>query len=223
MRGARPQRCHRANGYVNNSGGYCSGACVCFQTHPTTKLRYFGEGDPRAALVVPHLDPRIHFALVRKPPIPLSPCPLPPSPCPLPPCPPLVYDRAPQLPIILFPCRGCVSPRLSVLPCFCIVHLHTHLPQVCGARGCPPVRVYSVANLDSALERAAKAFCEDNVSTPFHPPPAPRFLKHAFSCKSCAPNWDCTPPISLPPRLCIVCCTGGGRYHSGDRGAEQDL
>ena len=45
--------------------------CVCLQTHPTTKLRYFGEGDPRAALVVPHLDPRIHFALVRKPRIPL--------------------------------------------------------------------------------------------------------------------------------------------------------
>ena len=37
--------------------------------------------------------------------------------------------------------------------------------QVCGARGCPPVRVYTADNLEYALNSAATSFCGDNVST----------------------------------------------------------
>jgi hypothetical protein len=38
--------------------------CSLGQPHPTTGLRYFEASDPRAALVLSTLDPRIHFALV---------------------------------------------------------------------------------------------------------------------------------------------------------------
>eukprot|EP00239_Pterosperma_sp_CCMP1384_P006391 CAMPEP_0197856262 /NCGR_PEP_ID=MMETSP1438-20131217/28240_1 /TAXON_ID=1461541 /ORGANISM="Pterosperma sp., Strain CCMP1384" /LENGTH=548 /DNA_ID=CAMNT_0043471667 /DNA_START=559 /DNA_END=2205 /DNA_ORIENTATION=+ len=36
-----------------------------------------------------------------------------------------------------------------------------HFALVCGAKGCPPVRIYSAEELDQGLDAAARAFCED--------------------------------------------------------------
>lgn len=38
-----------------------------------------------------------------------------------------------------------------------------HFALVCGAKSCPPIRIFSPANLESALMMASKAFCGDNV------------------------------------------------------------
>ena len=65
--------------------------------HPATKKRRFPEGDARAALVLPELEPRLHFALN------------------------------------------------------------------CGAKSCPPVRVFSADNLERGLELAARGFCDGEV------------------------------------------------------------
>ena len=61
--------------------------------HPAAKKEVFGESDPRRKLVIPVLDPRIHFALN------------------------------------------------------------------CGAKSCPPIRIYQSEKLDKQLEIAAKSFC----------------------------------------------------------------
>lgn len=47
-----------------------------------------------------------------------------------------------------------------------------HCALVCGAKSCPPIRVYSAVTLDSGLEAAAEAFCE--VLRPAAPPRACR-------------------------------------------------
>eukprot|EP00898_Chlorokybus_atmophyticus_P007652 jgi/Chlat1/7889/Chrsp66S09179 len=39
-----------------------------------------------------------------------------------------------------------------------------HFALVCGAKSCPPIRIYTPENLDTALEGAAEAFCEGDVS-----------------------------------------------------------
>jgi hypothetical protein len=39
-----------------------------------------------------------------------------------------------------------------------------HFSLVCGAKGCPPIRIYTVENLERGLELAAKGFCDSNVS-----------------------------------------------------------
>jgi hypothetical protein len=36
-----------------------------------------------------------------------------------------------------------------------------HCALVCGAKSCPPIRVYSAGSLDVGLEAAAEAFCEE--------------------------------------------------------------
>ena len=38
-----------------------------------------------------------------------------------------------------------------------------HFALVCGAKSCPPIRVYSAANLEEGLAGAAEAFCESEV------------------------------------------------------------
>ena len=39
-----------------------------------------------------------------------------------------------------------------------------HFALVCGARSCPPIRAYSIKNLDRGLDLATRAFCAENVS-----------------------------------------------------------
>ena len=34
-----------------------------------------------------------------------------------------------------------------------------HFALVCGAKSCPPIRVYTPASLEAGLEAAAQAFC----------------------------------------------------------------
>lgn len=38
-----------------------------------------------------------------------------------------------------------------------------HFALVCGAKGCPAIRVYTEANVDAALDAAAKAYCQTEV------------------------------------------------------------
>jgi len=38
-----------------------------------------------------------------------------------------------------------------------------HFALVCGAKSCPPIRIFSVENIDNALQLAAKNFCKNNV------------------------------------------------------------
>jgi len=39
-----------------------------------------------------------------------------------------------------------------------------HFALVCGAKSCPPIRVYSAANIEQGLQDAAEAFCEGEVA-----------------------------------------------------------
>jgi glutaredoxin len=39
-----------------------------------------------------------------------------------------------------------------------------HFALVCGAKSCPPIRMYSAANLEEGLQGAAEAFCESEVT-----------------------------------------------------------
>ena len=39
-----------------------------------------------------------------------------------------------------------------------------HFALNCGARSCPPIRVYAAAKLEAQLNTAAKAFCSQEVS-----------------------------------------------------------
>ncbi|ODM95944.1 hypothetical protein Ocin01_10733 [Orchesella cincta] len=73
------------------------GILRCNKLHPTHKDYFFKQGDPRRELVLPELDPRIHFALN------------------------------------------------------------------CGAKSCPPIRLFSPDNLHNGLELAAKSFCQGEV------------------------------------------------------------
>ena len=38
-----------------------------------------------------------------------------------------------------------------------------HFALVCGAKSCPPIRVYTPESLDQGLEAAASGFCEGSV------------------------------------------------------------
>jgi len=38
-----------------------------------------------------------------------------------------------------------------------------HFALVCGAKSCPPIRIFSVDNCDRALQLAARVFCQNNV------------------------------------------------------------
>ncbi|CAL1548207.1 unnamed protein product [Lymnaea stagnalis] len=40
-----------------------------------------------------------------------------------------------------------------------------HFALVCGAKSCPAISVYSVENIDSALDKATKSFCSQEVVT----------------------------------------------------------
>eukprot|EP00958_Prasinococcus_capsulatus_P017877 scaffold2045_cov404-Prasinococcus_capsulatus_cf.AAC.70 len=39
-----------------------------------------------------------------------------------------------------------------------------HFALVCGAKSCPPIRVYEATSLETSLQGAAQAFCESEVS-----------------------------------------------------------
>ncbi|KAI8470738.1 MAG: glutaredoxin-like protein [Monoraphidium minutum] len=43
------------------------------------------------------------------------------------------------------------------------VDARIHFALVCGAKSCPPIRLYSAANLDEGLAAATEAFCADDV------------------------------------------------------------
>jgi len=38
-----------------------------------------------------------------------------------------------------------------------------HFALVCGAKSCPPIRIFSIENCDNALQLAAKNYCKNNV------------------------------------------------------------
>lgn len=42
-----------------------------------------------------------------------------------------------------------------------VVDARLHFALNCGAKSCPPVRIFTAANLDSSLDRAAKWFCNE--------------------------------------------------------------
>ena len=44
-----------------------------------------------------------------------------------------------------------------------------HFALVCGAKSCPPIRVYTPASLEVALEAAAQAFCSSARSSAGQP------------------------------------------------------
>jgi len=46
-----------------------------------------------------------------------------------------------------------------------------HFALVCGAKSCPPIRVYTPASLEAGLEAAAQAFCSGGR------PPVPAALR----------------------------------------------
>lgn len=56
-----------------------------------------------------------------------------------------------------------------------------HFALNCGARSCPPIRVYTPEELEEGLDAAAAAFCEGE------PPPPPRGPRSAAVC---APGVD---------------------------------
>jgi len=46
----------------------------------------------------------------------------------------------------------------------CKLDPRIHFALVCGAKSCPPIRIYSPNNLDAGLNAAAKAFCNDTAN-----------------------------------------------------------
>jgi hypothetical protein len=38
-----------------------------------------------------------------------------------------------------------------------------HFALVCGAKSCPPIKLYSASTLEEGLQGAAEAFCADDV------------------------------------------------------------
>lgn len=72
-----------------------------------------------------------------------------------------------------------------------------HFALVCGARACPPIRVYRASNLDEGLRAAAEAFCAGDVE-----------VRAVFVClRVCrAKGWMCV-------------CMGGGCWAQALRGA----
>jgi hypothetical protein len=46
------------------------------------------------------------------------------------------------------------------------VDARIHFALVCGAKSCPPIKLYSAANLDEGLGAAAEAFCAGDVQVP---------------------------------------------------------
>ncbi len=53
-----------------------------------------------------------------------------------------------------------------------------HFALVCGAKSCPPIRVYTPASLEAGLEAAAQAFCSGARTCHRRHPPS---LRHADS------------------------------------------
>jgi len=43
-----------------------------------------------------------------------------------------------------------------------------HFALVCGAKSCPPIRVYTLQNVENALNIAARSFCEQNLEITPH-------------------------------------------------------
>lgn len=90
--------CYSIGGFEFSLDDIEHGLLRCNAVHPSSGLKFFPDGDPRAKLVLQRLDPRIHFALV------------------------------------------------------------------CGAKSCPPVRAYSLNNLENGLQGAANVFCLNNIA-----------------------------------------------------------
>eukprot|EP01108_Squamamoeba_japonica_P003065 TRINITY_DN2555_c0_g1_i1.p1 TRINITY_DN2555_c0_g1~~TRINITY_DN2555_c0_g1_i1.p1 ORF type:complete len:316 (+),score=153.96 TRINITY_DN2555_c0_g1_i1:88-1035(+) len=65
--------------------------------------------------------------------------------------------RPPYSPVTRF---GSGDKRLALSLSECDPRLHFAL--VCGAKGCPPVRIFNAKNLDRALDTAAVWFCNDS-------------------------------------------------------------
>eukprot|EP01130_Rhizamoeba_saxonica_P005547 TRINITY_DN2210_c0_g1_i2.p1 TRINITY_DN2210_c0_g1~~TRINITY_DN2210_c0_g1_i2.p1 ORF type:complete len:143 (-),score=13.68 TRINITY_DN2210_c0_g1_i2:98-526(-) len=52
------------------------------------------------------------------------------------------------------------DPRLQ----YCIpLDPRIHFALVCGAKSCPPIRIFTQKNCERALQRAAEGFCRNNV------------------------------------------------------------
>lgn len=52
------------------------------------------------------------------------------------------------------------DPRL---PFICTLDHRIHFALVCGAKSCPPIKVFSPENIDEGLDLAARGFCEGEV------------------------------------------------------------
>lgn len=70
-----------------------------------------------------------------------------------------------------------------------------HFALVCGAKSCPPIKVYTAASLHEGLESATTAFCEGELS--------------------CKERW---PIRQAMPHMCCVACavsesTGSTQAH----------
>lgn len=61
---------------------------------------------------------------------------------------------------------GCLQ---VIVPMDCRIHF----ALVCGAKSCPPIKVYTPATLHEGLDSATSAFCEGVLSHP------------AVACKAC--------------------------------------
>jgi hypothetical protein len=92
-----------------------------------------------------------------------------------------------------------------------------HFALVCGAKSCPPIRVYTPESLEAGLQAAASAFCEGSVqvdkaankvvmsqilkvSSQFPIPVTP--IQRPFP--SCAPSLTTSPNINTHPRLSAI-------------------
>jgi len=64
--------------------------------------------------------------------------------------------RPPYTPACRFEAK---EPRLAL--CVAQVDPRIHFALVCGAKSCPPVRIFTVANLDRALDAATTWFCNE--------------------------------------------------------------
>ena len=54
------------------------------------------------------------------------------------------------------PCR---HPHLPLVQVVSPIDPRIHFTLVCGAKSCPPIRIYTPASLEPGLEAASQAFC----------------------------------------------------------------
>ncbi len=103
------------------------------------------------------------------------------------------------------------DPRMAYAISTTEVDPRIHFALNCGARSCPPVKIYSSSMLNEELQTAAQAFCEDD-ETGVRLVASDRAVYLSSIFKWYCSDFGCRSPSQLPPKLIPYL-----------RGSKQDL